>query len=76
MPALSKDKWDTSVVYQSPIEAPIKAGQEIAELVIKRDGMDDARMPLVADRDIARGGFLPRMRTATKVLFAKISNGI
>jgi len=76
VPALSKDKWDTSVVYQSPIEAPIKAGQEIAELVIKRDGMDDARMPLVADRDIARGGFLPRMRTATKVLFAKISNGI
>lgn len=76
VPALSKDKLDSSVVYQSPIEAPIKAGQEIAELVIKRDGMDDARMPLVADRDIARGGFLPRMRTATKVLFTKISNGI
>jgi D-alanyl-D-alanine carboxypeptidase (penicillin-binding protein 5/6) len=76
VPALSKDALDTSISYQSPIEAPIKAGQQLAELVIKRDGMPEARMPLVADRDIARGGFLPRMRTAAKLLFSQISSGI
>ena len=76
VPALSKDALDTSISYQSPIEAPIKAGQQLAELVIKRDGMPEARMPLVADRDIARGSFLPRMRTAAKLLFSQISSGI
>jgi len=76
VPALSKDALDVSVSYQSPIEAPIKAGQKIAELVIKREGLPEARMPLVADRDIARGGFLPRMRTAAKLLLGQISNGI
>ena len=71
VPALSKDGVVASVAYQAPIEAPIEKGQKLAELVIKRAGLPDARLPLVADRDIPRGGFLPRLRTASKILLQK-----
>ena len=71
VPALSKDEINASVSYQAPIEAPIEKGQKLAELVIKRQGLPDARLPLVADRDIPRGGFLPRLRTASKILLQK-----
>jgi len=71
VPALSKDGVEASVAYQAPIEAPIEKGQKLAELVIKRAGLPDARLPLVADRDIPRGGFLPRLRTASKILLQK-----
>ena len=71
VPALSKDGIDANVSYQTPIEAPIEKGQKLAELVIKRAGLPDARLPLVADRDIPRGGFLPRLRTASKILLQK-----
>ncbi|HGG64151.1 MAG TPA: D-alanyl-D-alanine carboxypeptidase [Rhodobacteraceae bacterium] len=71
VPALSKDAIEANVSYQSPIQAPIEKGQKLAELVIKRAGLPDARLPLVADRDIPRGGFLPRLRTASKILLQK-----
>lgn len=73
VPALNQNELVATVNYRDPIEAPIKAGQQIAELVIKRDGMPDARMPLVADRSIARGGFLPRIRTAAKLLLKQVA---
>jgi len=75
VPALSQNSLDASVSYQGPIEAPIEQGQQIAELVIKRVGLPDARLPLVADRTIARGGFLPRIRTAAKRLLKQIAGG-
>lgn len=73
VPALNQNELVATVNYRDPIEAPIKVGQQIAELVIKRDGMPDARMPLVADRSIARGGFLPRIRTAAKLLLKQVA---
>ena len=75
LPALNQNALDASVSYQGPIEAPIEKGQQIAELVIKRGGMPDARLPLVADRTIPRGGFLPRIRTATKILLQHVAGG-
>lgn len=72
VPTLSANELEMSISYHSPIEAPIKAGQQLGELVIKRDGLPEARMALVADRDVARGGFVPRMRTAAQLLFNQI----
>ncbi|WP_428540287.1 D-alanyl-D-alanine carboxypeptidase family protein [Profundibacter sp.] len=71
VPALSDKGIEATVSYKAPIEAPIEKGQKLAELVIKRAGLPDARLPLVADRDIPRGGFLPRLRTASKILLQK-----
>ncbi|MEL6642902.1 MAG: D-alanyl-D-alanine carboxypeptidase family protein [Pseudomonadota bacterium] len=68
MPATSAEPEGARVEYRGPLEAPIAAGQQVAELVIPREGLEDARVPLVSDRDVARGGFLPRVRTAAVVL--------
>jgi len=69
MPARSAtDGIEAIVEYRGPIEAPITKGQEVAELVITRKDLPDARLPLVADRDVTRGGIVPRLRTAASVL--------
>ncbi|MBT8475419.1 MAG: D-alanyl-D-alanine carboxypeptidase [Alphaproteobacteria bacterium] len=69
MPATNAEITAGRVEYRGPLEAPISKGQPVAELVVPRDGLEDARIPLVSDRDVARGGFLPRLRTAALVLF-------
>ncbi|MEO0989364.1 MAG: D-alanyl-D-alanine carboxypeptidase family protein [Pseudomonadota bacterium] len=76
MPALAQDELSATIVYESPIEAPITAGQPIAELVVERPGLPDERVPLVADQDIARGGFLPRVRSSSQVLLGKIGDQV
>lgn len=69
VPSLARDGIEAQVNYISPIEAPISEGQEIGELVFQLDGLPETRLPLVADRSVARGGFVPRLRTAARVLF-------
>jgi D-alanyl-D-alanine carboxypeptidase (penicillin-binding protein 5/6) len=69
MSATQRELAEARVEYRGPIEAPIAQGDAIAELVIPREDLPDARIPLVADRDVERGGFLPRMRSAAITLF-------
>jgi D-alanyl-D-alanine carboxypeptidase (penicillin-binding protein 5/6) len=56
------------------VRAPIAAGEQLGELVINLEGMPEKRIPLVADRDVALGGFMPRMKTAANVLMGKITD--
>ena len=71
VPALNQDGIDAEVVYSGPVEAPIAAGQQLGELVITFDELPEKRIPLVADADVARGGFGTRLRTAAQVLWQK-----
>ncbi len=73
IPALVRGDITGDVVYRGPIRAPIAEGQELGQLVIALDGIPEMRVPLVSDRDVARGGFLPRLRTAAQVLFGKLA---
>ncbi|TCP43263.1 D-alanyl-D-alanine carboxypeptidase family protein [Rhodovulum marinum] len=68
LPAVVRGELQAEIVYRDPILAPIEAGQELGELVIERPDMEALRVPLVAERSVARGGFVPRLRTATQVL--------
>ncbi len=68
VPVLDSAEIKAEVVYNGPLEAPITKGQEVAELVIQLDGLPETRLPLVSDRDVARGGFGPRLRVAAQVL--------
>ncbi|MCU0908609.1 MAG: D-alanyl-D-alanine carboxypeptidase [Rhodobacteraceae bacterium] len=72
-PALQQGGIAGEVVFRGPIEAPVAAGQQLAELVIPRDGLEPAVIPLVADRDVARGGFAVRMRVATGILAERLA---
>lgn len=71
VPVLHQDAVDGQVVFHGPIEAPIAAGQQLGELIISLDGLPEKRVPLVADADVAVGGFSARMRTAALVLWNK-----
>ena len=68
VPAVQREALDARVEYRGPIEAPIAEGQEVAELVVAVEGLPEARIPLVSDREVARGGFVPRARAAAEVL--------
>ena len=76
LPALERDVLSGEVVYRTPLEAPIEKGQQVAELVVTLKELPDAHIPLYADRDVARGGFLPRIRTAMTVLFQRYAGGV
>lgn len=68
IPAVDRDGIDARVEYRSPLEAPVKKGQHVANLVINAADMPERIVPLVSDRDVVRGGFVPRLRTAATVL--------
>jgi D-alanyl-D-alanine carboxypeptidase (penicillin-binding protein 5/6) len=69
LPAVVRGEVAAEVQFRNPILAPIDKGEELGELVISRPDMEPLRVPLVAERAVARGGFVPRLRTATEVLF-------
>ncbi|WP_300062548.1 D-alanyl-D-alanine carboxypeptidase family protein [uncultured Roseobacter sp.] len=75
MPALAPNEIEGEVVYTGPLSAPIAAGDQLAELVFTLEGLPETRVPLVADRDIAPGGFVSRVSTAALVLFKKLMQG-
>lgn len=72
VPAAVQEALDARVVYEGPIEAPITAGQHLADLVIDVPQMDEVRVPLVAENAVARGGFGVRLRAATTLLLRRL----
>ena len=75
MPALSSGSLEAEVVFSGPIEAPVAQGDKLAELVFTPDGLPEVRLPLVADKDVPRGGFVSRITTAAMVLFDTLIAG-
>ncbi len=59
------------IVYDTPVQAPVTKGQKLGELVIAFEGMPETRIALVADQDVALGGFTTRLRTAALVLWER-----
>lgn len=69
IPAGSDPKMNAKVVYTGPIQAPIKAGQHIADLVVQTDGGPTSTMPLVAEADVGEAGFFGRAWAGLMSLF-------
>ena len=69
VPAIGQDTLETRVEYKTPLEAPVTAGSQVGELVITARDMPEKRLPLVADRDVEYGGFVPRIRASSLKLF-------
>jgi len=57
---MSAKKVPAKVVYEGPLQAPIKKGQQIAFLVIKTKDATVNKIPLYAATDINRAGILWR----------------
>ncbi|KPQ08006.1 MAG: D-alanyl-D-alanine carboxypeptidase (penicillin-binding protein 5/6) [Rhodobacteraceae bacterium HLUCCA12] len=68
VPVFSDAEVEARVVYDGPLPAPIAEGDEVARLIVQVPEMNAFEIPLVAGRDVAEGGFMPRMRAAATVL--------
>lgn len=75
VPVSAGDEIAAEIVYNGPLQAPIKQGQEVAELVIQAGDLPEVRVPLVAENAVTAGGFSVRMRTATAVLMKNFGLG-
>ncbi len=72
LPAGALDGVKAEAVFDGPARAPFKAGDTLGKLVIRIPGIDEpTTVPLVAESDVAKGGFLVRMRSAAAHLFSK-----
>ena len=65
----------TEVVYNGPVKAPITKGDPIGELIISPEGLPEQRVPLIADRTVARHGFVGRIVAAAQHLAKRINDG-
>ena len=73
IPVLAKDDLEAKINYKGPLEAPIKAGEKIAELIVSVPGLDDSTYPLVATEDVPKGGFVVRVRTSALTLLRQLT---
>ena len=73
VPVLKKDGVTAKITYQGPLEAPITAGDKVAELIVNVPGIGDATHDLVATETVSNGGFMVRVRTAATVLFRQLT---
>jgi len=75
MPVLGSDALKAEVVFTGPVRAPVKQGDRIAELVFAPEGLPATRVPLVAAEDVAKGGFVARLRTVSGLLLTRLQQG-
>lgn len=73
LPVLAGNDVPAEVVYNGPIQTPIIAGQQLAELVLSPEGLPETRIPLVAESDVADGGFMARISTAAMKLLDRVN---
>jgi serine-type D-Ala-D-Ala carboxypeptidase (penicillin-binding protein 5/6) len=57
------------VVYQGPIKAPIKAGQQVAELIVETPDTPPQTMPLIAEKAVGEAGIFGRIWAGLASLF-------
>ena len=68
-PTVGQDSVTMHIEYLTPIDAPVAEGAQVAELVVAVPNIPEKRVPLVSDREAARGGFIPRVRASSSLLF-------
>ncbi|MEP5728512.1 MAG: D-alanyl-D-alanine carboxypeptidase family protein [Sulfitobacter sp.] len=73
--SIVKPNLDGEVIYTGPVRAPIIKGDEIAELVLNREGMPEVRVPLVASETVEAGGFMVKIAAAARHLMARLNAG-
>lgn len=57
-----------AVAYEGPIPAPIAKGQQIAELIVNKQGMEETRIPLIAGEEVAELSYFSRLVQKAKIL--------
>ncbi|MFO1106404.1 MAG: D-alanyl-D-alanine carboxypeptidase family protein [Amaricoccus sp.] len=67
IPRADRSAMVAKIVYQSPVEAPVAAGQPIGALVVELPDRDPVHFDLVAGADVPRGGLMTRISAAAEL---------
>ena len=68
IPALAQRDLPAKVVYDSPLPAPLTAGEVVGHVVVDVPDMGETRVPLLAGADVAEGGFRVRAEASARRL--------
>jgi D-alanyl-D-alanine carboxypeptidase (penicillin-binding protein 5/6) len=58
----------TTVQQEASVSAPVQKGQKLGELVYAADGVELARVPLVAAEEVEAGGFFKRLWDSLRLM--------
>jgi D-alanyl-D-alanine carboxypeptidase (penicillin-binding protein 5/6) len=73
IPALLDPEITAEITYDSPLPAPVRAGDRVGELTIRQGVREMSRtVPLIATESIETGGLMVRLRTATGILMDEV----
>lgn len=72
VPTIGSATLEARVEYESPLPAPIAAGDVLGKLVVDLPEMDNLSFELVAGADVAEGGFMVRAQAAALRLIALV----
>lgn len=61
LPVGSQSELEVAITYDGPLHAPIKAGAQVATLMVQVPGAEPARIPLVAEQSVGEAGVLMRI---------------
>ena len=74
VPVLGDEQVSFELEYENPIPAPVKKGQKIAVLKVHPKGLPEIEVPLLAEKDVAVGGFFAHLSTAAKTLLNRVGS--
>lgn len=74
VPVLGDEQVSFELEYENPIPAPVKKGQKIAVLKVHAKGLPETEVPLLAEKDVAVGGFFAHLSTAAKTLLNRVGS--
>lgn len=72
IPAGQREGISATINWDGPIPAPIAQGQELAQMVISRDGLSDTVIPLFAEEGVGNAGFGKRLTVAAERVLALV----
>ena len=71
-PFWAKDAMTLTLRYREPLEAPIKKGSHVADLVVDFPGFPETTYPLLAETPVERGGLLARVSAVFEILWIRV----
>ena len=63
-----RDDMAVNLRYRGPVEAPVRKGDIIAEVVVSAPGLASTSYSLVAEEDVERGGLYARLISVVRIL--------
>ncbi|MFV0490757.1 MAG: D-alanyl-D-alanine carboxypeptidase family protein [Pseudorhodobacter sp.] len=74
VPALVQDGVEAEVTYSAPLIAPLKAGTQVGELIIRVPDLPERRVQLFTESEVVKGGYVKHLTAAAEKLWARFNN--